>query len=349
VPSPGSNSAGPPRLVLLATTHRVPAGVLAWPAWEALRTADRVVTREPDHPQIQYVEAAGVAVEAHAGRSDRELAALLVAAAARGSVVLLSGQDGDPGLGAALAAELATLASTAGGGPLPEVEVLPGSWDLPGARLLDLVAVMDRLRSPGGCPWDAAQTHASLVPYLLEEAYETVEAIEAGELVGLREELGDLLLQVVFHARIGQEHADEPWSVDDVAGGIVEKLVRRHPHVFADAHAPTAEHVEASWEVLKAAEKQRASVLDGVPMALPALLLTGKLLSRADKGGVAVEVAPVPAVLPPGTGADEDALGELLLALVAAARSSGVDAEAALRAAARRYATRVRAAETGAP
>ena len=109
---------------------------------------------------------------------------------------------------------------------------------------------MDRLRSPGGCPWDARQTHQSLVEYLIEEAYETVEAIEADDDAGLREELGDLLLQVVFHARIAQERAEGPWSIDDVADGIIAKLVRRHPHVFADGTAETAADVEANWHAI---------------------------------------------------------------------------------------------------
>ena len=134
-----------------------------------------------------------------------------------------------------------------------------------GESVLDLIEVMDRLRSPGGCPWDARQTHQSLVEYLVEEAYETVEAIEGGDDSGLREELGDLLLQVVFHSRIAQERGEEGWDVDDVARGIVEKLIRRHPHVFADVDADTAEQVEANWHALKAEEKGRASVVDGIP------------------------------------------------------------------------------------
>ncbi len=151
----------------------------------------------------------------------------------------------------------------------------------PGARLLDLVAVMDRLRSPGGCPWDARQTHASLVEYLIEEAYETVETIEESDRDGLREELGDLLLQVVFHARIAAEDPDDPWTIDDVADGIVAKLVARHPHVFGAATAETAEEVEANWHALKAKEKGRESVTDGIPAALPALVHAGKVLSRS--------------------------------------------------------------------
>src|SRR5262249_2654819 len=161
-------------------------------------------------------------------------------------------------------------------------------WDLPGARLLDLVAVMDRLRSPGGCPWDAEQTHRSLLPYLLEEAYETVEAVETDDLVGLREELGDLLLQVVFHARLGEEHPQQPWSADDVAAGIVDKLVARHPHVFGgpDGALATAEQVEGRWEEMKRAEKGRTSAVDGVPLDQPALALAAKLLGRAARAGV---------------------------------------------------------------
>ena len=211
---------------------------------------------------------------------------------------------------------------------------------------------MDILRSPGGCPWDAEQTHESLVQYLIEETYETVEAIESGDAVALREELGDLLLQVVFHARIGQEAA-EPWSIDDVAEGIVRKLVSRHPHVFGDEQAVTAEQVEATWQARKAAEKGRTSVTDGVPLGLPALVLAAKLLSRASHGAVEAQSAPVPAQTAAGRAlADvegEAGLGELLLAIVALARVRGWDAEAALRQACRGYVERLRSVEAGSP
>ena len=328
------------RLVLLSTTHRVAPGVLSWPAWEALRDADRVLTRDPAHPQAPYVTSAGVGLEVLDASSERALARELVTAARNRTVVFLGGQDGDPELGRALAAELAPLADA---GTAPEVEVLHGSWDLPGARLLDLVAVMDRLRSPGGCPWDAKQTHESLVTYLLEETYETVEVIEAGDLVGLKEELGDLLLQVVFHARLGQEHPEEPWSIDDVAGGVVDKLVRRHPHVFGDVRAATAEDVEANWDALKAAEKSRTSAVDGVPLAQPALALAAKLMSRAEKAGLQVDVPE------PDVGVTPQDFGDLLLGVVSTARRLHVDPEAELRAAARRYAERVRAVERDVP
>ena len=239
---------------------------------------------------------------------------------------------------------------------------MSGTAGRPGERVLELVAVMDRLRSPGGCPWDARQTHASLVEYLLEEAYETVEAIESGDDADLREELGDLLLQVVFHARIAQERAEDAWSIDDVADGIVAKLVRRHPHVFADADAATAEAVEANWHALKAAEKGRASVTEGIPTALPALVHVGKVLSRSAPLGLpepgltplaraALDDAMIDAAMRDDAMSDgvdaEQALGDLLVALVAVARERGIDAEAAARAASRRLIERVQEAEGG--
>jgi XTP/dITP diphosphohydrolase len=217
-----------------------------------------------------------------------------------------------------------------------------------GQPLLELIAVMDRLRSPGGCPWDAEQTHESLVSYLTEEAHEAVEAIETGDRPAMREELGDVLLQVMFHARIAQEDDDDPWSIDDVAAGIAGKLIARHPHVFGDETAESAAHVESVWLARKTAEKRRESVLDGIPAGLPALLLASKMQYRASHGGLAVPAAPelareaaaraVAAVGPTGIGA-------LLLALVAESHAAGVDPESALRGALRGYAEQVRAAE----
>ncbi len=221
-----------------------------------------------------------------------------------------------------------------------------GSDQAPGFRLLELVAVMDRLRSPGGCPWDAEQTHASLVTYLLEEAYETVEALEVGDDVALREELGDLLLQVVFHARLGAEE-DPPWDIDDVAGGIVDKLIARHPHVFGDATADSAAHVEVRWDEMKRKEKGRTSAVDGVPLSQPALALTAKLIGRTERAGVQV-TGPVGAGVDDGAFTSEDALGDTLFAVVAEARRRGLDAERALRAASRRYVDAVRATELSA-
>jgi XTP/dITP diphosphohydrolase len=214
-----------------------------------------------------------------------------------------------------------------------------------GERFLELVAVMDRLRSPGGCPWDAEQTHASLVKYLLEEAYETAEAIEDADGPALREELGDVLLQVVFHARIAEEgatDASKAWDIDDVAAGITDKLVRRHPHVFADARATTAGDVEINWEAQKAMEKGRTSAADGVPMAQPALALASALVGRAATAGLDIAVS---AVVAEPAAIDEQSVGDLLMAVVVLARGAKVDPEAALRAAARRYRGLVQAGE----
>jgi XTP/dITP diphosphohydrolase len=192
-----------------------------------------------------------------------------------------------------------------------------------------LVAVMSRLRH--ACPWDAEQTHRSLVQYLIEETAETVEAIESDDQAHLREELGDLLLQVYFHARVAAESGDEGFTIDDVAAGIVDKLVHRHPHVFAGLEVADADEVNRNWETLKTAEKARASVLDGIPLALPALTLADKVVGRADR------VAVVPS--------DTGSLGDRLLALVVEARAGGLDAEQELRDAVRRLTDAVRATE----
>ncbi|QIK68337.1 MazG family protein [Nocardioides sp. HDW12B] len=188
---------------------------------------------------------------------------------------------------------------------------------------------MDRLRT--GCPWDREQTHRSLATYLLEETYETLEAIDTWAATGqdrdLAEELGDLLLQVVFHARVASERRGDGsgFDIDDVAGGIVDKLVHRHPHVFAGLEVADADEVDRNWQRLKAAEKQRSHVLDGVPLALPALSLADKVLGRLARAGQA------PRPVDPGIGAE-------LLALVARAREAGVDPEQALRDAVRQAA-----------
>ncbi|MCH8612130.1 MazG family protein [Arsenicicoccus dermatophilus] len=195
-----------------------------------------------------------------------------------------------------------------------------------GERLLDLVAVMDRLRSPGGCPWDAQQTHESLAPYAVEEAHELADAIASGDRDHLVEELGDVLLQVAFHARVGQEHPTAPFDVDDVAAGIVAKLRRRHPHVFGDAVVGGPADVEASWEAIKAQEKpERSGVLDGVPASLPALARATKLATRLERQGRADLLA---AAAPADPGDD---VGARLWALVLEARAQGVDPELALR------------------
>jgi XTP/dITP diphosphohydrolase len=318
------------RLVLLVTSPRIAPGLLSADAWDALRSG-RVLAASTDHPQATALRTAGIRLEL--GTPDP---VSLVDAADTAQIVWLGSPDGDPGLADGLAAEVSSRAGR--GSATPVIEVLTGSYDLPGARLLDLVAVMDRLRSPGGCPWDREQTHRSLATYLLEEAYETLEAIETDP-IHLREELGDLLLQVVFQARIAEEHETDPWSVDDVAAGIVDKLVRRHPHVFGDSEATTAEHVEARWDELKRAEKGRSSSMDGVPLTLPALALAAKMIGRARKAGVDVSLPSVDAPR------EADAIGDLLLGVVGEAVGRGVDPEQALRDAARRFAGAVREAE----
>lgn len=212
--------------------------------------------------------------------------------------------------------------------------------DLPaGTRhphLDQLIAVLERLRAPGGCAWDREQTHASLVQYLVEESAELVEAIEAGTREDLIEELGDVLYQVLFHADIAAEAGE--FTLEDVAEHMTAKMVARHPHVFGDTVADTADAVAANWEVLKAVEKShRTSVLDGIPDGMPSLALADKTLGRAGRVGVSVPAAEVPST--------EEELGDQLLALVAGARASGLDAERALRGAIRRLRADVRRAE----
>lgn len=203
-----------------------------------------------------------------------------------------------------------------------------------------LVEIMDRLRGPGGCPWDAQQTHQSLVRYLIEEAYEVVEAIEAPggtDRALLKEELGDVLLQVVFHAKVASEQPATAggFGMLEVVRALNEKLVRRHPHVFSDAQAPDADSVSARWEELKRAEKpERTGPFDGVPPHLPALALAEKTLSKGAKASLP---GPEPAQLPQEVLASEQELGDYLLALVAAARQAGLDPERALRQAVRTY------------
>lgn len=320
-------------LTLLVTSPRTPAGVLTRDAWRALDTADLVLAADADHPTPAAIAGSGVAVEISDPSSMPLLGRSLAEAAADRHVVWIVSPDGDPGLTDALAAELTRAAD-----PAP-VEMLVGSWDLPGARLADAVNVMDVLRSPGGCPWDAKQTHESLAKYLLEEAHETVEAIDNGDRDHVREELGDVLLQVLFHARVAADDPDDPWDIDDVAGGLVDKLLRRHPHVFGDGDASTPEEVEASWEQIKAAEKaDRAEsatpLLEGIPRSLSTLLIADKVLARRERSGLTE--LPDDKTDADNSGAD---LGDRLLALVAEGRRTGVDADAALRDAVRRLAS----------
>jgi len=345
----------PGRLTLLLTSPRVVAGILSRDAWLALEGADLVAGRD-DEPQVHGIREAGMPVTPLPQETPPELARALVARATSATgnqVVWIGSSDGDPGLTDALASEVSRLPQP------PEVEVVLGSHDVQGSRLLDLVAVMDRLRSPGGCPWDAEQTHESLVPYLIEEAHEAAEALESGDRDHMVEELGDVLLQVAFHARLAEEHEGDPFDIDDVAGAIVAKLVRRHPHVFAGGPdtAADAASVEASWETIKAAEKaekaqkaeraqeagrQSAGVvgegtqlLDGIPVAMPPLARAAKIVARLERAGRAdlLEAA--------AAGATSGKPGARLLALVTELRRAGVDPDAALRSALRELVERV--------
>lgn len=207
----------------------------------------------------------------------------------------------------------------------------------PHPKLEELVAVLEYLRAPGGCAWDREQTHASLVQYLVEETYELVDAIEAGDDAELVEELGDVLYQVIFHSDIAAEQGR--FTLEDVAAHMTAKMVGRHPHVFGDAVADTPDAVMANWDRLKAVEKPaRESVLDGIPQAMPSLLLAAKLVGRAEKVGL----EPTAANAVPST---EEELGDELLATVVAARAAGLDPERALRDALRRLQADIRDAE----
>ena len=246
----------------------------------------------------------------------------------------------------------------------------------PGAGLLELMTVMARLRRE--CPWDAQQTHESLAPHLLEESYEAIDALESGDPDAVREELGDVLLQVYFHAEVASERTDGTgYTIDDVADGIAAKLIRRHPHVFSDVSVSGADEVKLNWDAIKAAERQAksggpGSVLDGVPFGQPALALAAQLQRRAERAGVPADLAVFGApgetagsagvagsfgvagaageagaagVAGAGGAAAPSELGAELFALVARARAAGLDPELELRAAARAYRDRVLAWE----
>jgi tetrapyrrole methylase family protein / MazG family protein len=247
-----------------------------------------------------------------------------------------------------------------GSGPKPELPDRVSSRD-GGRQLLDLLKVMERLRGPHGCPWDREQTHQSLARHLLEEAHETIEAIDTGDPDRLREELGDVLLQVVFHAEMGRQEGT--FDIDDVAAGIVSKLIRRHPHVFGDIEIGSAAEVLVNWERIKAEEKGEQGVGDDIPPTLPALARAAKVQRRAAGEGfdwrsaagamgkvheelqeLEAEIDGLPedrtsrTAAPPGR--VEEELGDLLFAVAALGRRLNVDPETALRKATGRFAER---------
>jgi MazG family protein len=318
-------------LIVLATSPRVAPGLLSWPAWEALRSAASVLAA-PGHPALPALQEAGiayqVAAEPGAGSSGPDAV-----------VVWLPEPDTDPLVP-------------------PGARFIRGSADLPGAHLLDLVATMDRLRTE--CPWDSQQTHQSLAPYLLEEPYEALEALESGDARALCEELGDVLLQVMFHARIAAERDDGTgFSIDDVADAIVAKLIRRHPHVFGGVSVSGADEVNRNWDEIKREEKRaRAAVqeqagaepvppslLDGVPFGQPALALAAQLQRRAVRAGAPAELALLETAADAELPEPCSRLGRELFRLVSEAREANCDPELELRAAARRYFDLVRAWE----
>lgn len=322
-------------LTVLLSSPRVAPGLLTWEAWSALRGASRVLASD-GHPLIPALTAADVVPSVvDVPASAAGLAAFLSSAAADGPVVWLAPQGSpvDPALLSGLSVPY---------------QVLQGSHDLPGAHLLDLVSIMDRLRV--SCPWDREQTHESLLRYLLEEAYEAAEALELSDMAALREELGDVMFQTFFHARIAAERsaAEGGFTIDDVADTLAAKLVRRHPHVFGSVSVSSAADVNANWEEIKKAERaakagaasggaEVPSVLDGVPFGQPALSLAAQLQRRAQRAGIVVAAD--------GDAGPGERIGDALMDLVAQARAAGIDPELELRAAARRFAESVREQE----
>lgn len=323
------------RLVLVETSDQLP-GLLPVQAWSALAGSETILVGSAAHPFLAQLEAAGLAHEVVPAER------IVARADELGSVSYLQGPSDDEALPHTLRTEAA--------GSGVEVRVVPFAPYPKGTSVLDLVATEERLLAPGGCPWDREQTHASLIRYAVEEVYELADAVEAGDAEEIREELGDLLLQVVFHAEMADRAGT--FDIDDVSRGIVDKLVRRHPHVFGDVVAGDADTVMANWEELKRAEKpERERLFDGVPAALPALGYVGKLQSRAAKAGfdweadadaadrIRSELEELETAGSPSERVAE--VGDLLMSVVGLARRYDVDPETALRGAANRFRGRV--------
>jgi NTP pyrophosphatase (non-canonical NTP hydrolase) len=335
-------------LTVLLTSSRVAPGLLSWEAWAALREAARVIAGADDHPQVPALASAGITVTPASFADAAE-----VAGEGKRIVWLAPpGTDFEPGSGFEPGSDVEP-------GEVP-ARVVRGSVDLPGAHLIDAVSVMDTLRV--SCPWDRQQTHASLLRYLLEEAYEAAEAIELSDFPAMREELGDVLFQTVFHARVASERpaAEGGFTIDDVADVLVSKLKRRHPHVFGSVSVSGADEVNRNWEEIKKAEKASrasaagsgpASVLDGVPFGQPALSLAAQLQRRAERAGARVpgDSGGDAGHVEGADGATAAEVGAELMRVVARARSAGVDPELALREAARAFADQVRKAERSNP
>ena len=211
------------------------------------------------------------------------------------------------------------------------------------SELVRLREVMNKLRSPGACPWDAEQDHASLLKYLLEESYEFIESVENNDRQSMQEELGDLLLQVYFHSRMAEEDAKQPFDIEDVAKSVTDKLIRRHPHVFGGQPVGTSEDVLENWEKQKAAEKGRTSAIDGVPLAQPALSLATKVIYRLNKLNYDL---PISKPISLAREIDQDQFGQILLGLITQAVERGLDPEAALRGATKTLIAQIQEHET---
>jgi MazG family protein len=309
------------RIVLLVTSPRLPAGLLTASAWDLVRA--HKVFAAAQSVQSEALRHAGAAVTV----TDDGVATLLAAAAGDGVAVWLAGPSGDERLARELGLRLAREPQ------LAELELMYGSWDPPGARLLDAVTVMDRLSID---PWKRQQTHQSLAKYMLEEAYEAVDAIDARDYGSLREELGDVLLQVILHARMAEDlPGEQAWTIDDVAGGLVEKLIRRNPHIFSDSGAETVDEITEQWERIKAAEKAGRSAMDSIAVSQPALSLASKIQERAVRANLELPTL------------DEASVGAQLWAVVAEAVTTGLDAETELRRIAIAHLAEFRAAEAG--
>jgi MazG family protein len=358
------------RVVLVASSPRFP---LLFPpqTWRALDAGRPVYVLDGDHPSLPALDVAEIpwAVLPTADDADpvgRELALVgqgvdreAVATARRQAAALLRAAERDGTATLLLPpvndGPLVQLVSDRAARGHVEVEAVYPLGEPKGAALLDLVATETRLRGPGGCPWDREQTHASLARHLVEEAYEVLDAIDEGDPRHLQEELGDLLLQVVFHAQLAEDAGD--FDVDGVARAITEKLHRRHPHVFGDVRVGSAGEVMRNWEAIKREEEGRTDPLAGIPAALPALQLAAKLQKRAADGGFAWPDLAGPLakvreeldeVLAAGPDEVEHEVGDLLFAAVALARARGVEPETALRRTARRFRARYLAARTAA-
>lgn len=314
-------------LTLVQGPTVLPPQFLTREAWSAIEAADRVCGGHQDDPIVAAVAAAGVTVETETAPSPALLAARLLRLASAESVVWLSSPQWTSGLIEELASQVDTLSAA------PLVNHLIGAWDPPGSKVLELVKYLDRLRSPGGCPWDGAQTHRSLVPYLIEETYELVDAIEHGTRADIVEELGDVLMQVVFHARIGEERTVEPFGLDQVAGGICDKLLSRQPRVLGEDDSDGPHDPVSEWEAAKEREKpDRSSVLDGIPLAMPVLDRATKIARRLRDNGLDHLMDDLGACSDPRA---QSAVGTHLLSLVHGAVHHGIDPVAQLREAVR--------------